>query len=84
MRGLIKEIRYLPMKVAQRDLVAIEAKYHFKRLTKYRNHCRSHVRSCASSSSEYEAVKRAKATAFAEIVSCYRKSLRRWDLRIVL
>ncbi len=40
----------LLVKLADGDLVAIEAKYHFACLTKYRNRYRSHVRSDAGSS----------------------------------
>ncbi len=57
----------LLVKMADGDLVAIEAKYHFACLTKYRNRYRSHVR--RGSSPANEALKRAKATAFAKTVS---------------
>ena len=45
--------RDLVVKLSEGDLVAIEAKYHFSCLSKYRNEYRAHVRASASSSSNY-------------------------------
>ena len=64
--------RDLLLKLSEGDLVAIEAKYHFSCLSKYRNEYRAHVRASASSSSNYyqcSADNKAKALAFAELVA---------------
>ena len=57
-------------KLADRDLIAIEAKYHLACLTKYRNQYRSHTRTgqCSSDVQSVE-VQKAKAMAFARTVS---------------
>ena len=55
----------LLVKLADSDLVAIYAMYHFTCLTKYRNRYRSHIRSDTSSASSLNTtLKRAKARAF--------------------
>ena len=58
------------VKLADGDLVAIEAKYHLACLTKYRNKYRSHVRSGQwSSDVQTSEFQKAKALAFARTVS---------------
>ncbi len=58
------------VKLADGDLVAIEAKYHLSCLTKYRNQYRGYVQSCITScSSASEDQKRGKCMAFANTVS---------------
>lgn len=60
----------LMMKLSEGDLVAIEAKYHFNCLSRYRNHYRSHLRARSDLSSSLHSMdKKAKARAFAELVS---------------
>ena len=60
----------LLVKLAGGDLVAIEAKYHFNCLSKYRNRYRAHVRAGTSvSNSQHSADSRAKAQAFAETIA---------------
>jgi len=46
------DINYMEMliKISGSDLVALEAKYHFHCLSKYRNRYRAHVRSLGSTS----------------------------------
>ena len=52
-------------KMAAGGLVAIDARYHFTRLTKYRNKYRSYLRGCEGSSNLLMLVKtKAKARAF--------------------
>ena len=59
------------IKISGGDLVALEAKYHFDCLSKYRNRYRAHVRSLEGTSTGelYSFEKRAKARAFAELVA---------------
>lgn len=57
----------LLVKLSGGDLVAIEAKYHFKCLSNYRNRYRAYLRAGTSSSSLADS--RAKAQAFAEMVA---------------
>ncbi len=58
------------------DLVALEAKYHFHCLSKYRNSYCVHLRSkaCSSSSLDY-LEKRARARVFAEVIEYVHTSL---------
>ena len=65
-------------KQAGGDLVALETKYHFTCLTKYRNQYRSHIQSGASPNNLQvnTAQKRAKAMAFANIVPFIDNSLK--------
>ena len=57
-------------KLAEGDLVAIEAKYHFNCLSRYRNQYRGYLRAKADSSRSLQlADKKAKARAFAELIS---------------
>ena len=59
----------LLMKLSERDLIAIEAKYHFNCLSRYRNRYRSHLRARSDlSSSLHSTDKKAKARAFAELI----------------
>ena len=60
----------LLVKLADSDLVAIDAMYHFTCLTTFRNRYRSHIRSDTSSASSLNTtLKRAKARAFTKVVS---------------
>ena len=60
----------LLVKLSVGDLVAIEAKYHLNRLLRYRNCYRSHLRAKSDSSSSLHSTdRRAKARAFAELIS---------------
>ena len=57
-------------KLAEGDLVAIEAKYHFNCLSRYRNQYRGYLQAKADSSRSLQlADKKAKARAFAELIS---------------
>lgn len=60
----------LLVKLSEGDLVAIEAKYHLNCLSRYRNRYRSHLRAKSDSSSSLHSTDRkAKAQAFAELIS---------------
>ena len=60
----------LLVKLSEGDLVAIEAKYHLNCLSRYQNRYRSHLRAKSDSSSSLHSTERkAKAQAFAELIS---------------
>ena len=66
-----KSINQMAADMNDSDLVALESKYHFDCLSKYRNRYRAHVRSLeGTSTSELNSFeKRAKARAFVELVA---------------
>ena len=60
----------LLVKLSEGHLVAIEAKYHLNCLSRYQNRYRSHLRAKSDSSSSLHSTDRkAKAQAFAELIS---------------
>ncbi len=63
------------VKISGSDLVALEAKYHFHCLSRYRNRHRAHMRSLKGASKLNFFEKRAKARAFAELVSFINSAL---------